>query len=159
MEHEEQGTNGRKEGTSVRSYADKKAAVIAARAEHLTITGAARATGVGRQTIYDWCANDPEFARALAEAKPVAVDVLKESVYERAFKDPILAMFVIKAHDPDYNDKVQAARAMAQAMNDSPLLGAIAQVRAMLEGRGLQLPSTIEGTAQRLPDPPGQGQQ
>lgn len=144
------------EGTRDDYYRRQKARVLEARAKRLTLTATAEQLGITRQTIHRWAQDDPEFAAALETAKEQAVEVLKESVYERAFKDSILAMFVIKAHDPAYNDKVQAARAFAEASR-GPALDLADVIRAevgrLLEAglqprRRLDAPrATIEATA------------
>jgi hypothetical protein len=79
--------------------------------------------------------DDPEFAAAIRNAIRPAKERLEESVYDRAFKDPILAMFILKKLDPEYNDKVQAARAFAQAMQDDPARLALAEFGAALRER------------------------
>ena len=67
---------------------------------------AAQYASVGRTTVYRWLQEDPEFAQAVSDATEDAGDKLESSVYERAFKDNLLAMFWLKAHRPKFRDKV-----------------------------------------------------
>ena len=120
-------------GESVQLYGGKKLAVLQARASKMTITGAARAVGVHRQTVYYWKHGDPAYAKALDEAKEEAVDVLLESAYERAFRDPILTMFLIKGARPEYNDKYQAAMAFARASGTGELAQAILKAAEVID--------------------------
>lgn len=75
--------------------------------EHGSIVHAARATPVSRKCVYLWLEQDEEFAQALADIKEGNTEVLETSVYKRAFSDSLLAMFWLKAHKPQYRDKVQ----------------------------------------------------
>ena len=143
-------------GESVPLYGGKKLAVLQARAAKMTITGAARAAGVSRQAVYWWKYGDPAYAKALDEAKEEAVDVLLESAYERAFRDPILTMFLIKGARPEYNDKYQAAMAFAKASGTGELAQAILRAAEIIDKltdgysprrRGERSAITIEGTA------------
>lgn len=109
-----------------------KAKAIEARERLLTVTAAAAAVGVHRMTLLRWAKADPEFAEALRDAGRGAVERLEESVYERAFKEPLLAMFVVKAHKPEYNDRVQAARAFVEAQADSPAARLAAKLSDLL---------------------------
>jgi hypothetical protein len=67
---------------------------------------AAQYASVGRTTVYRWLQEDPEFAQAVSDATEDAGDKLESSVYERAFRDNLLAMFWLKAHRPKFRDKV-----------------------------------------------------
>ena len=154
------GQDGDEVGESVHLYEGKKLAVLQARAAKLTITGAARAVGVHRQTVYYWKHGDPAYAKALDEAKEEAVDVLLESAYERAFRDPILTMFLIKGARPEYNDKYQAAMAFARASGTGELAQAILKAAEVIDKltdgytpRRRGEPNIIEGTARSAPGP------
>jgi hypothetical protein len=72
----------------------------------------------------------------------------------------------LKTRRPIWNDKVQAVRALAQVLADSPLLAAVAEIRELMAGRGGPTPlpvvrltrgpdqtNIIEGTAQPAPQP------
>jgi hypothetical protein len=67
---------------------------------------AAQYASVGRTTVYRWLQEDAEFAQAVSDATEDAGDKLESSVYERAFRDNLLAMFWLKAHRPKFRDKV-----------------------------------------------------
>jgi hypothetical protein len=83
--------------------------------EHGSILHASRLTPVNRKTVYRWIESDEQFAEAVADSKDECVEELETSVYKRAFTDSILAMFYLKAHRPQYRDKVQVDIA---ALND-----------------------------------------
>ena len=85
---------------------ERKRAFIQAYHRKSTVTHAAYSTGVSRKTVYNWIDSDADFAEALEDAKVDTKEVLESSVYERAFKDSILAMFWLKAHDSKYRDRL-----------------------------------------------------
>ena len=66
------------------------------------VARACRVAGVGRRTVYDWRATDPEFAEQWEIALDDAVDFLVESAWARATKEhapsDTLAIFLLKAH-------------------------------------------------------------
>lgn len=71
-----------------------------------TITHAAASIGINRKTAHHWVNTDPYFAEALADAHEDCGDVLETSVYERAFKSDLLAMFWLKAYRPRFRDRM-----------------------------------------------------
>jgi hypothetical protein len=85
---------------------ERKCAFINLYREHGSIYHAAKLTPVSRQTVYTWIEADEQFAQAVADSKEDSLDDLETSVYQRAFKDSILAMFYLKAHRPKFRDKV-----------------------------------------------------
>ncbi len=48
------------------------------------ITTAARTTNVARRTIYNWKADDPEFAASFSEAEITATEIMEEAARDRA---------------------------------------------------------------------------
>lgn len=64
----------------------KKAAFLAAFAQFGTITHAAKAADIGRQTHYDWVRNDPEYAKAFDDAGDQAIDALEREARRRAIE-------------------------------------------------------------------------
>lgn len=85
---------------------ERKCAFINLYREHGSIYHAAKLTPVSRKTVYNWIEVDEQFAEAVADSKEDSLDDLETSVYQRAFKDSILAMFYLKAHRPKFRDKV-----------------------------------------------------
>jgi hypothetical protein len=85
---------------------ERKCAFISLYREHGSIYHAAKLTPVSRKTVYNWIEVDEQFAEAVADSKEDSLDDLETSVYQRAFKDSILAMFYLKAHRPKFRDKV-----------------------------------------------------
>ena len=71
-----------------------------------TIFHAARASRIARSTVYKWMDEDSQFAQAVADSFEDAADTLETSIYERAFKSDLLAMFWAKAHRPKFRDRV-----------------------------------------------------
>ena len=72
-----------------------------------TIGAAAEQVGVNRSTVYGWLNSDDEFVADFDNARESLTDALESSVYFRAFKDPILAMFYLKARRAEFKDKLQ----------------------------------------------------
>ena len=139
----------------------KKLELLEARTRKLSYTAAAREAGVSRRALFDLRKSDPDFAEAMELAKDEAIETLESSVYERAFKDPILAMFVLKGHRPEYNDKYQAAMAFARASGTGELAQAILKAAEVIDKltdgysprrRGERgEPNIIEGAARSVP--------
>ena len=100
--------------------------LLAALSEGASITKAAELSGIGRRTVYDWRAQDPEFSAAFEDAYQRGVAVLEDEAFRRAhdgvqrpvyykgaivdhvreFSDSLL-MFLLKARDPRFRDKTQ----------------------------------------------------
>lgn len=102
---------------------EKLTAFLTVFADTCSVTKAAAAIGVARQTVYEWRDSDAEFAAAWQAAERLGVEGMKDEVKRRAFdgvNEPVfyqgyecgtvrkysdtLAMFLIKAHDPAYRD-------------------------------------------------------
>lgn len=62
----------------------KKRAFLAAYADIGTITHAAAAAGIHRNTVSEWCEADPAFADAFEEAKAAFADLLEREARRRA---------------------------------------------------------------------------
>ena len=89
----------------------RKAEVLLALQECLTVSAAATATGVAVSTIWNWLATDPDFAEGRRQAQELATQRLEESMYARAFNETIPAIFMLKSLRPDkYQDKYQTQR-------------------------------------------------
>lgn len=93
---------------------ERKSAFLALYREHGSIYHAAKLTPVNRKTVYRWLEGDEQFAEAVADCKDDAVVELEQSVYKRAFKSDLLAMFVLKANRPQYRDKVTVDLSVVQ---------------------------------------------
>lgn len=106
------------------SKKQRKAEFLRALENRFEIEAACRAVGVSRQAVYKWRLADPEFERAIQEARKPAVERLKAHMYDIAMneadpetgkrpfsdRDMVLAsMFLIKAHDPAYKDSYRPA--------------------------------------------------
>jgi hypothetical protein len=89
------------------------------------VTASCRASKTPRATVYKWLNEDPDFAKAKAEAEEEAVELLEGEARRRAYKGTLkpvfykgkrcgsireysdsLMMFIIKAKKPEYRDKV-----------------------------------------------------
>ena len=101
-----------------------------------TVSGAARATTIGRRTHYDWLAHDDEYARRFAEADVVAIDKLEEEARRRALagvnepvfyqgkivghvarKSDTLLIFLLKGKRPEiYTERHEHTGAHGQAI-------------------------------------------
>lgn len=69
------------------------------------VSYACKAAGVPRSTVYLWREQDPEFARAMEEAKEVAIESLEAEAIRRATNaddaSDLLLMFMLKAARPE----------------------------------------------------------
>ena len=89
---------------------DKKAQIVEAFKAGATWEEAARATGLSRSTLWRWSQLDPEFARAIEDAK-AGPDAEVEAVTYANCLDPdpahnTLRMFWLKCRKPDvYQDR------------------------------------------------------
>lgn len=86
---------------------ERKCAFVHALREHGSIFHAAQAIGCSRRAVYDWIEDDEQFSQAVSDIREDNYDDLETSVYKRAFKSDLLAMFYLKAHRPKFRDKVQ----------------------------------------------------
>jgi transposase-like protein len=85
----------------------KKKRFIETLAAQGTVSHAAQAAGVSRNTAYRWRENDSEFASLWDEAHENAVDAVESSLYQKALSgDTICMIFYLKAHRPIYRDKL-----------------------------------------------------
>lgn len=96
----------------------RKGAFIIAFHQHGSIYHAAQACGVSRRMVYYWIEDDPEFVEAMSDAKENTNDDLEGSVFKRAFKSDLLAMFYLKAHRPKFRDKVMVDVSQVQQQID-----------------------------------------
>src|SRR5829696_6811049 len=72
-----------------------------------TVSHAAQAAGVSRNTAYRWRREDLEFAEAWDEAHENAVDAVESSLYQKALSgDTICMIFYLKGHRPIYRDRL-----------------------------------------------------
>jgi transposase-like protein len=72
-----------------------------------TVSHAARAAGVSRNTVYRWRIEDREFAACWDEAHENAVEAVESVLYQKALSgDTICMIFYLKAHRPQYRDKL-----------------------------------------------------
>lgn len=85
---------------------ERKCRFITLYREHGSIYHAAYYTPVSRKTVYNWLESDQQFAEAFADSREDSLDDIESSVYKRAFKSDLLAMFYLKAHRPKFRDKV-----------------------------------------------------
>lgn len=67
-----------------RTIEQKQESFIEAFCALANVTKAAAKARVGRRTVYDWLANDPEFKKAYTAAEPVALGVLEDEATRRA---------------------------------------------------------------------------
>ena len=85
----------------------KKKRFIETLAAQGTVSHAAQAAGVSRNTAYRWRHEDLEFACLWDEAHENAVDAVESSLYQKAVSGDTIAMiFYLKAHRPIYRDRL-----------------------------------------------------
>lgn len=71
------------------------------------VSKAAEAAGTNRRRVYEWRAEDPEFASAWADAKQQAADVLEAEAWRRAVKGvekPIFRQGSLVGYEQVYSD-------------------------------------------------------
>ena len=102
-----------------------------------TVLHAAKAAGVSRWTAYRWRQEDLEFSDQWDEALENAVDVVENSLYQKAMSgDTIYMIFYLKAHRPIYRDRLNID---------------IEQLKSEIEERMASLGMTPALLARRLP--------
>jgi hypothetical protein len=85
----------------------QKKRFLAALTEQGTVSHAASAAGVSRNTAYRWRRDDLEFAEAWDEAHENAVDAVESTIYQQAVGgNTLAAIFYLKAHRPIYRDRL-----------------------------------------------------
>jgi hypothetical protein len=93
-----------------------------------TVLHAAKAAGISRWTAYRWRQEDLDFAARWDQALENAVDVVENTLYQKAVSgDTICMIFYLKAHRPIYRDRLNID---------------IEQVRGEIEERLAQLRET-----------------
>ena len=110
-------------------------------AAQVTVSHAAQAAGVSRNTAYRWRQDDHEFASLWDEAHENAVDAVESVLYQSALRGNTLAIiFYLKAHRPIYRDRLNIDLKQVQ----SEIEDKIAQLRQ----RGDVLPLVIPSLTQ-----------
>ena len=85
----------------------KKKRFIETLAAQGTVSHAAQAAGVSRNTAYRWRQEDHQFACLWDEAHENAVDAVESVLYQSALRGNTLAIiFYLKAHRPIYRDRL-----------------------------------------------------
>lgn len=85
------------------------AAVLRCLRDGRTPKEAALAAGVGRTTIFDWRAEDPEFAAAWSAAVEEGIDRLENEAYRRAVEGverPVFQGGQCVGHTQEYSDNL-----------------------------------------------------
>jgi Helix-turn-helix domain len=115
----------------------QKKRFIAALIAQGTVSHAAQAAGVSRQTAYRWQRDDPQFSDAWYEAHEQAVDSVENVLFQKALSgDTICMIFYLKAHRPIYRDRLNID---------------IEQVRGEIEERMAQLGMTPNLLVRAMP--------
>jgi hypothetical protein len=115
----------------------KKKRFIETLAAQGTVSHAAEAAGVSRNTAYRWRQDDLEFASLWDEAHENAVDRVESVLYQKALSGDTIAMiFYLKAHRPMYRDRLNID---------------LKQVQSDIEERMARLGMTPELLARSLP--------
>jgi hypothetical protein len=115
----------------------RKKRFIGKLAKQGTVSHAAQAAGVSRNTAYRWRQDDLEFAEAWDEAHENAVDSVENVLFQKALSgDTICMIFYLKAHRPIYRDRLNID---------------IAQVKSEIEERMAQLRANPDLLARGLP--------
>ena len=116
----------------------KKKRFIETLAAQGTVSHAAQAAGVSRNTAYRWRQEDHQFACLWDEAHENAVDAIESVLYQKALSgDTICMIFYLKAHRPIYRDKLNIDLKQVQ----SEIEDKIAQLRQRGDVLPLVIPS------------------
>ena len=119
----------------------KKKRFIETLAVQGTVSHAAQAAGVSRNTVYRWRQEDHEFASLWDEAHENAVDAVESVLYQSALGGNIVAMiFYLKAHRAIYRDKLNIDLKQVQ----SEIEEKIAQLRQRGDALPLVIPSLTQ---------------
>src|SRR5271166_3122085 len=79
----------------------KRQVILEAIASGQTVAEAARAAGMARNTIAEWRAADPDFARAFEDSYAAGTDCYEAEARRRAFTESdALLIFLLKSRDP-----------------------------------------------------------
>jgi phage terminase small subunit len=114
----------------------KKKRFIETLAAQGTVSHAAQAAGVSRNTAYRWREDDLQFASLWHEAHEKAVDAVESSLHQKAVSDAICMIFYLKAHRPIYRDRLNID---------------IKQVQSEIEERMAQIGVTSHLLARAMP--------
>ena len=119
----------------------KKKRFIETLAAQGTVSHAAQAAGVSRNTAYRWRQDDREFACLWDEAHSTAVDAVESVLYQKALSGDTIAMiFYLKAHRPIYRDRMNIDIKQLH----SEIEGRIAQLRARPDLLARAIPALTE---------------
>jgi transposase-like protein len=99
--------NKRRSPHTIRTSKNREAFIGALR-EGYSIAHAAKLTGVGRQSVYEWRRDDESFANDWDSAVEVGTDSLEDEAIKRARSgSDTLLIFLLKARRPNkYKDRV-----------------------------------------------------
>jgi hypothetical protein len=119
----------------------KKKRFIETLAAQGTVSHAAQAAGVSRNTAYRWRIEDREFAACWDDAHEKAVDAVESVLYQKALGgDTICMIFYLKAHRAIYRDKLNIDLKQVQ----SQIEDRIAQLREKSDVLPLVIPSLTQ---------------
>ena len=127
----------------------KKKRFIETLAAQGTVSHAAQAAGVSRNTVYRWRDEDREFAEAWYEAHENAVEAVESVLYQKALSGDTVAMiFYLKAHRPEYRDRLNVDVKQVQ----SEIQERMAQLReAGIDLITRAMPALTEGESTPMP--------
>lgn len=81
---------------------EKDQAIFDALRERPTYSHAARKAHISRTTLNEWRAADPDFARAVEQARHDGMEALEDRAVDRAYKESdTLMIFLLKGWRPD----------------------------------------------------------
>ena len=100
---------------------EAKEAFLEAYAEAGTITAACRHALVCRQTVHRWINEDPAFAARFDEARESKIEVLEQSLYQKALGgDTVASIFLLKAARPTvYSDRARSEALLARQASEA----------------------------------------
>lgn len=88
---------------------DERARFLQALSDGLSVTGAATYAGIGRRTVYEMRARDPEFAEAWASAYEAGTDAFEDEARRRAMQGtskPVFYRGEVVGHVQEHSDRL-----------------------------------------------------
>jgi hypothetical protein len=135
---------------------EKRAIVLEALADGLTLREAAKSAGIGRATLWEWRQADPAFERECRDAYNDGTDKLEEVARNRAFAgSDLLLIFLLRQRDAERFNKRMVEVRVAGNVNHQhsvadtdPERGEV--VHFYLPPNGCDQPSLEEGHAKTI---------
>lgn len=113
-------------------------------AEGGVVEDACMGAGISKTTAYNLRRENADFAKAWDKAVQVALSILKDEAFRRAkSKSDTLLIFLLKAHDPMYRDKIELGLS-------ADIMALLPQLQAAAKEAGFDLKELLEKNIEAL---------